>query len=236
MGPELRFSYLSERFERTTGIPPEHVLGKAHDEVGKPDPRDEVWIGHVEDLKARRPFRDFRLVQMRSDGTPVYFSLSGTPWFDPSGTFQGYRGTGSDITDQFEAEQALRRSEERYRRLVDLSPDGILIHVQDRIVFANPAALRFLGARESETLVGRNLFDLIDPGFHKVTKRRFKEALDRGREQPQMEQVFIGLDGRSFPVNCASTRLSSEEGRTVLTVFRDISHGTQMEDSSRRQP
>ncbi len=236
MGPELRFSYLSERFERTTGIPPEHVLGKAYDEVGKPDPRDEVWIGHVEDLTARRSFREFRLVQMRSNGTPVYFSLSGTPRFDPSGTFQGYRGTGTDITDQFEAEQALRRSEERYRRLVDLSPDGILIHVHDRIVFANPAALRFLGARESETLVGRNLFDLVDPGFHKVTKRRFKEALDRGREQPQMEQVFIGLDGRSFPVNCASTRLPSEEGGTVLTVFRDISQVTQMEDSSRRWP
>ena len=236
MGPELRFSYLSERFERATGIRPEHVLGKAHDEVGKPDSRDEVWIGHVEDLKARRPFRDFRLVQMRSDGTSVYFSLSGTPRFDPSGTFLGYRGTGTDITDQFEAERALRRSEERYRRLVDLSPDGILIHVRDRIVFANPAALRFLGAGESEALVGRNLFDLIDPDFHKVTKLRLKEALDRGLEQPQMEQVFISLDGRSFPVNCASTRLPSEEGHTVLTVFRDISQVTQLEGSSRRRP
>lgn len=236
MGPDLRFSYLSERFERVNGIRPEHVLGKAYDEVGNPDPRDEVWIGHVEDLKARRAFRDFRLVQMRSDGTPVYFSLSGTPRFDSSGTFLGYRGTGTDITDQFEAERALRRSEERYRRLVDLSPDGILIHVQDRIVFANPAAVRFLGARESEALVGRNLFDLIDPDFHKVTKLRLKKTLDRGREQPQMEQVFIGLDGRSFPVHCASTRLPSEEGRTVLTVFRDISQVTQMEGSSRRRP
>lgn len=236
MGPELRFSYLSERFERATEIRPEYILGKAYDEIGKPDPRDEVWIGHVEDLKARRPFRDFRLILMRSDGTPVYFSLSGTPRFDPSGTFLGYRGTGTDITDKFESARALRRSEERYRRLVDLSPDGILIHVQDRIVFANPAALRFLGAGELEALVGRNLFDLIDPDFHKITKLRLKETLDRGREQPQMEQVFISLDGRSFPVHCASTLLPSEEGRTVLTVFRDISQVTQMEGSSRRRP
>ena len=232
LGPDLRFSYLSERFEHATGIRTEHVLGKAHDEVGKPDSRDEVWIGHVEDLEARRPFRDFRLVQLRSDGMQVYVSLNGTPRFDPSGTFLGYRGTGTNITDRFEAERALRRSEERYRRLVALSPDGILVHVQDKIVFANPAAVRFLAAEESDALVGRNMFDLIDPDFHKITKLRLMEALDRGREQPQMEQVFIALDGRSFPVHCASTRLPSDDGHTVLTVFRDISQVTQMEGSS----
>ena len=235
LGSDLRFSYLSERFERATGIEPEHILGKVLDEVGKPDSRDEVWIGHVSDMKARRPFRDFRLVHLQSAGTPVYVSLNGTPRFDSLGTFLGYRGTGTNITDRFEAERALRRSEERYRRLVALSPDGILIHVQDKIVFANPAALRFLAAEDSDALVGRNLFDLIDPSFHKVTKLRLKEALGRGREQPQMEQVFIALDGRSFPVHCASTHLPSAESRTVLTVFRDISQITQMEGSSRQR-
>lgn len=234
LGPDLRFSYLSERFEQATGIPPEQVLGKRHDEVGRPDTRDEVWIGHIEDMNARRQFRDFRLVQMRLDGTPVHVSLSGTPRLDGAGSFLGYRGTGTNITEQVEAERALRRSEERYRRLVDLSPDGILIHVQENIVFANPAAVRFLGARNDDELVGRNLLDIVDPRYHKATKLRIKEALDRGREQPQMEQVFVGLDGRSFPVHCASTRLPREEGRTLLTVFRDISQVTLIEDSSRR--
>ncbi len=222
MDPDLRFSYLSERFEQATGIPPDHVLGKSHDEVGKLDLRDEVWIKHLADQEARQPFRDFRLVQLRLNGETVYVSLSGTPRFDETGRFLGYRGTGTNITEQVVAEKALRRSEERYRRLVELSPDGILIHFQYRIIFANPAAVRLLGAKSADDLIGRSLLDFVDPQFHKIAKLRIKEILDKGREQPQMEQVFVGVDGRAFPVHCSATRFLREEGHAVLTVFRDI--------------
>jgi PAS domain S-box-containing protein len=233
LGPDLRFSYLSERFEQSTGISPRQIIGKHHDEVSRPDTRDDVWIGHVEDMNAQRQFRDFRLVHMRNDGTTVHVSLSGTPRHDEAGNFTGFRGTGTNITEQVEAERALRRSEERYRRLVDLSSDGILIHVQENIVFANPAAARFLGARNGDDLVGRNLLELIDPKHHKATKLRIKDTLTRGQMRPRMEQIFVGLDGRRFPVHCASTQLPREGSRTILTVFRDTSQATQMEDSSR---
>jgi PAS domain S-box-containing protein len=233
LSSDLRFSYLSERFEQATGISPQQVLGKRHDEVSQPDTRDDVWVGHIEDMNAQRQFRDYRLVHMRDDGTAVHVSLSGAPRFDQAGIFIGFRGTGTNITEQVEAERALRRSEERYRRLVDLSSDGILIHVQENIVFANPAAARFLGARNGDDLVGRNLLELIDPKHHKATKLRIKDTLTRGQLRPRMEQIFVGLDGRRFPVHCASTQLPREGSRTILTVFRDISQVTQMEDSSR---
>ena len=236
IGPDLRFSYLSERFEQATGIPPDRVLGKSHDEAGKPDSRDEVWVKHLEDVDTRRPFRDFRLVQLRLDGQAVYVSLSGIPRFDEAESFLGYRGTGTNITEQVEAEKALRRSEERYRRLVDLSPDGILIHLQEKIVFANPAAVRFLGAKSADELIGRSIVDFVDPQFHKITKLRIKEVLDRGREQPQMEQVFVGCDGRSFPVHCSATHLPREQGGAVLTVFRDITQVKQIEATPEGSP
>ncbi|MCH8999986.1 MAG: PAS domain S-box protein [Proteobacteria bacterium] len=229
LGPDLRFSYLSERFEPATGIAPDRVLGKAHHETGQPVLHDQVWIKHLEDMAARRPFRDCRLAQLRRNGETVYVSLSGTPRFDETGAFLGYRGTGANITERVEAEKALRRSEERYRRLVDLSPDGILIHLQDRIAFANPAAVKLLGAKSADDLIGRSMLDFVDPRFHKIAKLRIKEVLDRGREQPQMEQVFVGLDGRSFPTHCSATRLPREGGRAVLTVFRDITQVKRIE-------
>ncbi|NIR97676.1 MAG: PAS domain S-box protein, partial [Gammaproteobacteria bacterium] len=178
----------------------------------------------------------FRLVQFQPDGTPVYVSLNGTPRFDEAGGFLGYRGTGTNISEQVEAERALRRSEERYCRLVDLSPDGIMIHVQDRIVFANPAAVRLLGARRAHDLIGRDILDFVEPRFHKSAKLRMREALDKGRKQPQMEQILVGLDGRTFPAQCSATRLPREEGRAVLTVFRDITEVKQGEANLRRSP
>ncbi len=187
-------------------------------------------------MEARRPFRDFRLAQLRLNGETVNVSLSGTPRFDETGAFLGYRGPGANITERVEADKALRRSEERYRRLVDLSPDGILIHLPDRIAFANPAAVRLLGAKSAGDLIGRSLLYFVDSRFHKVAKLRIKEVLDRGREQPQMEQVFVGLDGRSFPAHCSATRLPREEGRAVLTVFRDITQVERIKAQSRQPP
>ena len=193
-------------------------------------------VAGIGGMEARRPFRDFRLVQLRLTGETVYVALSGTPRFDETGACLGYRGTGANITERVEAEKALRRSEERYRRLVDLSPDGILIHVQDRIVFVNPAAVRLLSATSAGDLIGRSLLDFVDPRFHKIAKLRIKEVLDRGREQPQMEQVFVDLDGRSFPAHCSATHLPREEGSAVLTVFRDITQVKQTEAQSRQSP
>ncbi len=70
-------------------------------------------VAGVGGMEVRRPFRDFRVVQLRRNGETVYVPLSGTPRFDETGAFLGYHGTGANITERVEAEKALRRSEER---------------------------------------------------------------------------------------------------------------------------
>jgi C4-dicarboxylate-specific signal transduction histidine kinase len=64
-------------------------------------------------LDARRPFRDFVYSTASESGSPVYVRSSGKPFFDASGKFLGYRGTGTDITATIRAdhaEQALREA------------------------------------------------------------------------------------------------------------------------------
>src|SRR5262249_1286042 len=66
------------------------------------------WAAHKADLAARRPFRDFRIERIAKDGSRLHLSISGQPVFDAAGTFQGYRGTGRNITAQVETD--LQRS------------------------------------------------------------------------------------------------------------------------------
>src|SRR6476660_1181026 len=71
---------------------------------------------HRSMLEARQPFRDFVYRAARTDGSLVYYKISGKPVFDSNGEFRGYRGTGTDVTTLRTAEAEARENEQRYRK------------------------------------------------------------------------------------------------------------------------
>ena len=135
----LRFSYFSSRFEEATGVPPKALLGKTRRELldeqrSKLDNPNswERWDEYLAIVEAHKPFRDYRLPGRRDGGFANYISISGKPIFDEFGTFQGYRGTGSDISEQVKTEISLRQREAELR-----------LH-RDRAEEANRAKSEFL--------------------------------------------------------------------------------------------
>jgi PAS domain S-box-containing protein len=112
MGPDLRFTYVSPRVEELTGVPAIQSIGKTRDEVwGKVMDDPEVMQAHVEALRTRRPFRNFAFAWTAPDGGVRHITISGKPVFDETGTFQGYRGVGSDVTAALAAESQLRQAQ-----------------------------------------------------------------------------------------------------------------------------
>lgn len=117
MDENLRFSYFSDRFQEITGVPPEWLLGKTRQESGVEKSLDpEIWRNHLADLAAHRPFRHFIHSRTKANGEVVWLSISGVPHHDEDGTFLGYRGTGTDITQQKQTEDALRGAKEQAER------------------------------------------------------------------------------------------------------------------------
>ena len=107
MDENLRFSYFSESFEEVTGVPPENLLGKTRAETGVLEIESEAWQAHLDALTNHQPFRGFTHPRDKPDGERVWLSISGMPVFNHDGSFQGYRGTGSDITGLHEIQVAL---------------------------------------------------------------------------------------------------------------------------------
>ncbi|NQU57332.1 MAG: PAS domain S-box protein, partial [Rhodospirillales bacterium] len=113
MDRDLKFTYITGRYFELTGIHPEQVIGKTRSELKDLsiiDTAPEIWRGHLEDLKARRPFQDFTYALNNSPGHISHISLNGSPFFDENGEFLGYRGTGSDVTKRILGEIALREA------------------------------------------------------------------------------------------------------------------------------
>ncbi|MBS3648006.1 PAS domain-containing protein [Pseudaminobacter sp. 19-2017] len=97
--PELRFSWLSYGHQQQTGIDPSKVLGRFRlDSLVQLAARSKGAARHMQDLQARRPFRDFVYELKGAQPDCRWISVTGYPRFNPEGRFLGYRGTARNIT------------------------------------------------------------------------------------------------------------------------------------------
>ena len=111
---------------------------------------------------------------------------------------------------------------DRYRRLVELSPDGILISQDNRLVFLNPAALRLFGASSPEQVLGRSPFDVFHPESHALIRERIRQMM-AGQSVPPAEEKIVRLDGVVTDVEVNSTRLDEPGSEAIQVIVRDIS-------------
>lgn len=109
---QLRFSYLSNQLIEATGLQPEDIVGKTRKDLAKVNSNDVKWLQHLTDLAMRRPFRDFRYEFLNPEGKSLWLSISGKPVFSEDDEFLGYRGTGTNITAEFQAQAELRKAKE----------------------------------------------------------------------------------------------------------------------------
>jgi PAS domain S-box-containing protein len=131
------------------------------------------------------------------------------------------------------SDEALQESERRYRRLVELSPDGIAVYSETRIVFVNKTGAKLLGSSKRETLIGRSILDFIcvedgdciDP----------EQQIETWTATAQHEQTFIRLDGSVIDVEVEAVPLSYQSKPAVQLVFRDITKRKQAKAALQRQ-
>ncbi len=138
------------------------------------------------------------------------------------------------IAERKRAEQALRESEERYRRLVEVSPDALFITKQNRIVFMNSTGFQLLGATSPEQVIGRSPFDFFHPEYDPGTRGRIRQLLERGESVPLMEEQIIRLDGIGVAVEIAASSFTYQGFTAMQVVLRNISERKQLEEQLRQ--
>src|SRR5262249_6407904 len=116
---------------------------------------------HIDDLMARRPFREFRFERRDGQGRVRHVSISGKPIFDEHGTFKGYRGVGKDMTGEANAQNAAARAKAQLADAAEgLTETVALFDVDARLVLCNEAYRRW-NLATAEDLRGRPTFEEI---------------------------------------------------------------------------
>ncbi|MGH9754374.1 MAG: PAS domain S-box protein, partial [Blastocatellia bacterium] len=171
---------------------------------------------------------------LRADGSYVYIYDQGQKFYDESGTPILVAGAMSDITTRVQAEGALRASEERYRLLTEISPDGVMIIGDDGTIhLANESMQRMLGVT-SEQVIGRNFSDFFTSRCVGQYCDYLTDLMAKDLPESQVEIAFRRDDGRIVPVEISAVRFDWKGRRFAQFIIHDISGRKQAEAERER--
>ncbi len=219
---ELRFTYVAPQAEAILGYPQELWYEKDfwHRHL-HPEDRDRAILQRVRALKTGKSYElEYRMV-----------SPSGrVRWFQEAGNLVSVSGDSStlqgflfDITPRKKAEQRLRESEERYRSLVELCPDAIVVHRNGEILYVNPAGVKLHGVCSTEELTGRSVYEFVRSEDLVQVQERVRQNVEEGRTMPLVEQEIVALDGKRILVEVAAAPIIYEGEAAVQSILRVIS-------------
>ncbi len=139
-----------------------------------------------------------------------------------------------DITERKQAERLLRQSEERYRRLISVSPLAVIVNRGNRVIFINDAGVRLFGAVKAEEILGKSPVDLFHPESRALVGKRISQLLEGSPSVPVVEEKIVTLDGTSVDVEVNAARFMDEEGPAVVAMIWDVSERKRLQEQLRR--
>ncbi|MEU3768917.1 EAL domain-containing protein [Amycolatopsis keratiniphila] len=170
------------------------------------------------------PWREFELEQSFRNpaGEIRWVRLRARTIGDDNGS-SGLLGIATDVTDVRENRQALEDLTDRYRLLVELSPDAVCVHEAGVVTYVNRAALTALGASSTAELIGRPIMDFVADESLPALLDRIASLHRQGASTVPADTVMLRLDGTKYLVQSISVRTTWEGRPAFQVIMRDIS-------------
>lgn len=234
---ESRFIAVNEPFGRACGLSPEELVGKTDNDIWPKELADRYRADDRDVMESRRMKRVEEPLADR-DGNRVWIETIKVPILGDREEIIGTVGIARDITDrkakEMLAENALRESEERYRGLVDNSPEMIFIVCDGRIVYMNETGLKLLGASYAEEVVGKPIMAFIHPESRDLIRQRIQQVGVQRQRTVLAEQKYLRLDGEVLEVEAMGLPVQYRNQPAAQVYARNVTKRKEMEEALSR--
>lgn len=225
---EGNFFYVNDAACRNNGYSREELLTMTLFDLS-PRLSREV-LAQVRELLRTKKTALFTAQHRRRDGTLVDVEIM-CNYVEKDGKEFSF-AFARDVTERKRTEEALRESEERYRRLLAQSFDAVVIHQDGSVVYANDAAARLVKAQSPAEMIGRRTLDFVDPRCMALVADRIRiMSATPETAVPLIEERFRCLDGTVVDVEVVATSTLYNGRPAIQVVGRDISGRKRTEEA-----
>jgi two-component system, cell cycle sensor histidine kinase and response regulator CckA len=192
-----------------------------------PEDRPLAREAMMKAIKDKEPYSICIRIIRKDNGESRYIQSTAEPEFDKDGKVIALIGVNQDISRQKQAEEALKASEIRYRELIDLAVDGILIGSPNGIIIGINQSMVQLFGLEKEHILGKHISELpFKP--ESLEQKPFRFDLVNDGHTISNERTIIRKDGEEIIVEMRSKRMPNGE---YQSIFRDVTQRKQLEES-----
>ena len=180
-------------------------------------------------IESGRAGRRSESALIRKDGTELWVSVSSTPRLNAAGEYAGALAMITDRTEHREAEDALRRSEEQYRQIVETTTDGIItVDRRGQVVFVNKRLAEMLGYEPRE-MIGKPSMSFMTLTGQAVAKAAFKRRENGVADSS--DSTFLHRDGTEVTVHISGTPVVDSKGNHTgsMAVVRDVTESRRLQ-------
>jgi PAS domain S-box-containing protein len=214
------------------GYTPEEPLGQPVAKYLHPDDKKWIMKQFVSSFTNPKKTINIEFRVFRKDGSIAWLFASPTVT-RLKGRILQFNSLIFDITRQKEYEMALKEGEERYRQLVENSPDSIAIHQEGKIVYINQAGIKLLKAKNAKQIIGKPIMDFVHPDYRIPIKRRVKAVIKKGGQVPAFEEKLNRLNGEEIDVETTGIATTYKGKPAVQAMVRNITKRKLAEDELR---
>jgi len=199
----------------------EEVMGKFVIDLIHPEDRAAFQEFHQLVSEGKTGKLQFRILGL--GGGLRWMETHSLPWRNFYGDIVGVLSITRNLTESKQIEQALMESEERYRQLVELCPNGIFIECEGKFVFVNRAAANIFGAANEAALIGKPILDFVHPDYREIVLELLRQIREEKKEAPLLKEKWLQLNGTVIDVEIAAIPFNYEGKPAAQIVIRDIS-------------
>lgn len=196
------------------------VKSKSLIDYVSPEYQNDFKKLHQQAIKGKNNTLEFDMIGLK--GTKRCVETHITPMRDTNNKITLVLAITRDISNRKKIEKDLKDSEDRYRTLVECSPDPVAVHTNGNIVYVNPAAIKMFGAKTEKELLKKTIWDIVHPEFHPMIIKRIENTLKNIDNSLTDDYKLLMMNGTEIDVVTKATTIIYDGKLSIHIAMKNV--------------